>query len=65
MSSSRSRGEPSMRFIRKVEKEYVLTEMQEEEIKDAFDLFDFNNTNGLDPNELKEAMRALNLQPND
>ena len=63
MSSSRDSNR--MRFVREKKKIYVLTEMQREEIKDAFDLFDFNNTNGLDPNELKEAMRALNLQPND
>ena len=63
MSSSRDSNR--MRFIRENKKAYQLNEMQREEIKDAFDLFDFTQTKGLDQHELKEAMRALNVHPTD
>ena len=40
-----------------------LTEEQKQEIKEAFDLFDTENTQYIDDKELKVAMRALCFEP--
>lgn len=41
----------------------TLTEEQRQEIKEAFDLFDTDNTGRIDAKELKVAMRALGFEP--
>jgi centrin-1 len=41
----------------------VLTDEQRQEIKEAFDLFDTDETGKIDAKELKVAMRALGFQP--
>jgi Ca2+-binding EF-hand superfamily protein len=40
-----------------------LTEEQKQEIKEAFDLFDTENSGVIDAKELKVAMRALGFEP--
>ena len=40
-----------------------LTEEQEQEIKDAFDVFDTDGSGTIDAKELKVAMRALGFEP--
>ncbi|CCW65498.1 unnamed protein product [Phytomonas sp. EM1] len=43
--------------------EIVLTADQQDEIKDAFDLFDTDGSGTIDAKELKVAMRALGFEP--
>ena len=40
-----------------------LTELQKQEIKDAFDLFDTSGSGTIEPKELKVALRALGFEP--
>ena len=40
-----------------------LTEEQKQEIKEAFDLFDTENTNHIDAKELRVALRAMGFEP--
>jgi len=40
-----------------------LTDQQKEEIKEAFDLFDMDQSGGIDTQEMHVAMRALGLEP--
>lgn len=40
-----------------------LTEEQRQEIKEAFDLFDTENTSRIDTKELKVALRAMGFEP--
>ena len=40
-----------------------LTELQKQEIKDAFDLFDTSGSGTIEPKELKVALRALGMEP--
>jgi Ca2+-binding EF-hand superfamily protein len=42
-----------------------LTQEQENEIREAFDLFDTDNSGTIDANELKVAMKALGFEAND
>uniref|UniRef100_A0A0A9WYV1 Caltractin n=1 Tax=Lygus hesperus TaxID=30085 RepID=A0A0A9WYV1_LYGHE len=44
-------------------KNFDLTPEQQQEIKEAFDLFDTNGTGTIDINELKVALRALGFEP--
>ena len=40
-----------------------MSEVQKEEIKQAFDLFDTSGSGTIEPKELKVALRALGFQP--
>ena len=44
-------------------KQKELTEEQQQEIKEAFDLFDTDGSGEIDSKELKVAMRALGFEP--
>jgi len=47
----------------KPKKKTEITEEQKQEIKEAFDLFDTDNSGSIDAKELKVAMRALGFEP--
>ena len=48
---------------RKNQKE--LTEQQKDEIREAFELFDTDNSGSIDAGELRTAMKALGHEPDD
>merc|ERR1712186_240513 len=51
------------RFNAGGKKQKELTEEQQQEIKEAFDLFDTDGSGEIDSKELKVAMRALGFEP--
>merc|ERR1712022_54625 len=47
----------------KMPKEKKMTDDQKKEVKEAFDLFDTDNSGAIDAKELKIAMQALGFEP--
>ncbi|TNM98937.1 caltractin [Takifugu rubripes] len=62
MASGYRKAAPSAAQRKKAAK-IELTEEQNQEIKEAFDLFDTDGTGTLDVKDLKVAMRALGFEP--
>jgi len=64
MSSSSSKKRSSRKSASGTTPEnFVLTEDQKNEIREAFDLFDIDGSGSIDAKEIKVAMRALGFEP--
>lgn len=61
MKNPKSRGKDPKQENQKIRNE--LTEEQKKEIKEAFDAFDADHKGGIEPNELKLALKALGFEP--
>ena len=59
--ASAAAGQPARKKKNAYKQE--LTDLQKQEIKDAFDLFDTSGSGTIEPKELKVALRALGFEP--
>lgn len=61
MKNPKAKGKDPKQENQKIRNE--LTEEQKKEIKEAFDAFDADNKGGIEPSELKLALKALGFEP--